>query len=94
MSDLPIYDFLEKIINKGLVDNNCFFEFGGGEPTLHFEFEKIMNLISSKLNPQINIYSSAIKYSPVIQTAIKNRNCQVVVSLDSGNSELYKKIKI
>ena len=91
--DVSIYDFIKKLIDKKQVDENCVIQFGGGEPTLHFEFEKIMKLFLSKPKYTMRIHTSAIKYSESISEAIKQTRCMVIASIDAGNSELYKKIK-
>ena len=66
---------------------------GGGEPTLLKEFPQIMDLFLDKLEPMLRIYSSGIKYSSHIEKAIKLGCCTLIISLDSGNPDLYKKIK-
>jgi adenine C2-methylase RlmN of 23S rRNA A2503 and tRNA A37 len=41
----------------------------------------------------IKIHSSGIKYSPAIEKALKKDICNLIISPDSGNSEIYKRIK-
>lgn len=93
LPDIPIYDFIKKLVDDKQVGDDCIIQFGGGEPTLHFEFDKIMELFLSHKNYEIRIYSSGIKYSSHIEKAIKLGRCTLIISLDSGNPDLYKKIK-
>ena len=91
--DIKIYDFIKKLIQKKQIDNNCIIQFGGGEPTIHFEFEKVMELLLSKPSYKFKIHSSGITYSESIAEAIKETRCWLITSIDAGNSELYKRIK-
>ena len=93
LPDIPIYNFIKKLIDDKHIDDDCVIQFGGGEPTLHFEFEKIVDLFLEKLEPMLRIYSSGIKFSSHIEKAIKLGRCTLIISLDSGNPNLYKKIK-
>ena len=91
--DIRIYDTLLDLVNKNKIDNNCDIHIGGGEPTLHCEFPKIIDLFVDRLNATMKIYSSGIIYSDAILKALKSNRCILSISLDSGNKELYKKIK-
>lgn len=93
LPDIPIYNFLEHLIKKNKIDKNIEIHWGGGEPTLLEEFENIVDLFLNKTNSTFRIYSSGIKYSEHIAKAISLKRCTIIISIDSGNSELYKKIK-
>ncbi len=92
MQDRPVFAYIEKLIKENRICKNCNILFAGGEPTLHFEFEKTLTLLLN-YGAFIRVNTSAIKYSQAIETAIRNGNSCIVVSLDSGNPELYKAIK-
>ena len=91
--DLPVLDLLKNALKKNMIDSNCEIQIGGGEPVIHKEFEQIMQLILDNGFKNINIYSSGIQYSPSIERALRMDACNIYVSLDAGNRELYKKIK-
>lgn len=93
LPDMKIYDILEHLVKKNQIHSNCEIHIGGGEPTLHCEFSKIIDLFIENLKPQLKIYSSGILYSETIEKALKSGCCILSVSVDSGNSELYKQIK-
>ena len=53
--DIPIYDFIEKYIKKKVITADCEVQFGGGEPVLNYEFEKILNLLAyGFILPELN----------------------------------------
>lgn len=91
--DLPIYHILQGLVSKNIIDKNLEVHWGGGEPTLLKEFPQIVDLFLDNLEPMLRIYSSGIKYSSHIEKAIKMGRCTLIISLDSGNPDLYKKIK-
>ena len=91
--DLPVYDFIKKMYQSHIISKDCNIDFGGGEPTLHFEFEKLIDLLIDITDTRICIYTSGIKYSNAIEKLIKLNRANIVISLDSGNAELYRKIK-
>ncbi len=91
--DIPIYDFIKENIKKKIITSDCNIQFGGGEPVLNHEFEKILNLFIDKCFNNIRIHSSGIKYSLAIERSLQNDACNLVISPDSGTKELYYKIK-
>lgn len=93
LPDIPIYNVIEYLIKKNKIDKNLEVHWGGGEPTLLKEFPQLVDLFLEKLEPTLRIYSSGIKYSEHIEKAIKLRRCILIISIDSGNKELYKRIK-
>ncbi len=93
IQDIPVYDFIKKLFDKNLISQDCEVQIGGGESVLHFEFEKLISLFTDKLSSRIAVYTSGIKYSEGIERAIKLNRANIVISIDSGNKNLYKRIK-
>ncbi len=95
LPDLPIYDFCKKLYDKNMIAKDCEIQFGGGEPTLHFEFNKMIDLCIKATDDEtrICVFTNGINYSSAIEKLIKLNRANIVISTDSGNSELYKKIK-
>ncbi len=93
LPDIKVYDTLLELVKKNKIDENCEVHIGGGEPTLHCEFDKIIDLFVDRLKANMKIYSSGILYSDAIVKALKSNRCILAVSIDSGNRELYQKIK-
>ncbi len=94
-SNLDSYDALpatKDFIKKGFLEKNALITFQGGEPTMMKNFNKIAELFL-KQNAKIRVNSSGIIYHDSIYKGIKSGNLKLVVSIDSGTRELYKKIK-
>lgn len=67
--------------------------FGGGEPTLLSEFDRLVDLFMNENFYNIRVNSSGIKYSISLENALKEGAASLVVSPDSGSKDVYKKIK-
>ena len=80
--------FDKKIIRRGGAIG-----FGGGEPTILPEFDKLIDLFLKNGFNDMRVPSSGIKYSKMIEKGIKTGQLSVVVSIDSSSRETYKKIK-
>ena len=61
--DIPVFDYLKKLVKTHKLSKNCQIEFGGGEPVICSEFEDIMELFINNNFKSIKIHSSGIKYS-------------------------------
>ncbi len=93
MPDIPILNFLTVGFERKIFSNNIFVLFGGREPVLNHEFENILSLFLNHPFEKIKIYSSGIKYSNAIEKCLETGKCELVITLDCGDKELYKKIK-
>ena len=91
--DIPIYEFIKTLKSKKIITDNISVIFGGGEPVLNSEFEKLTELFLNCKKSKIKIYSSGIQYSTVIEKCLRKGNCELVITPDSGTKELYQKIK-
>ena len=88
-----IYPIIKDMFDKKIIKRGGAIGFGGGEPTILPEFEKLINLFLKNGISNIRVPSSGIKYSPVIAKGISTGQLSVVVSVDSSSKEIYKKIK-
>lgn len=84
---------VQEMINKKILRPGGEISFGGGEPTIHNDFEELITILTDNNFYNMRIHSSGIKFSPAIERAIKAGLLNVVVSVDSGGPEIYKKIK-
>lgn len=91
--DVPILNILKDMVRKNLIAQDCEITFNNGEPLIMDEFEDIINLFVDNNIGKLRVHSSGIKYSSAIQRALEAGKCDFIVSPDSGNKELYKKIK-
>ncbi len=82
---------------KDLIDKNMYLPggeatFQGGEPTLMKNFDELVQLLTQN-GTLARIHTSAIRYSNTVAQALKENKASIVISLDSGTEETYKKIK-
>lgn len=87
------YETVKDLLNKKILIPDGEVMFGGGEPTIHPEFERIVNLLLDNNFNHIKVHSSGIKYSQAIERALSENKAEVVISPDSGEKDLYKTIK-
>ena len=87
---LPI---LKEILSKIEFSPSGEITFAGGEPALLDEFDDIIDYLLDIGAKKIIIHSSGIKYSKAIERGLKENKIQLVISHDSGSSEIYEKIK-
>lgn len=89
---LPVIkDMLAKNILRA-TQNSCI-TFGGGEPTILKDFDKIVDLLIKNNFNNIRINSSGSKYSKSIEKGLKNGSISLVISPDAGTKETYTQIK-
>lgn len=84
---------IKEMVEKKILVPGGEVSFGGGEPTINEDFEEIVDILTDNNFRNMRIHSSGIKYSPAIERAIKAGVLNVVVSIDSANKNLYKRIK-
>lgn len=89
-SVLPI---IKDMLQKNILRRGGSIHFGGGEPTLLPEFEDIIRLLLDYKFYDLRVHTSGIKYSRILERGIREGRLRVIVSLDSGCAETYKKIK-
>ncbi len=88
-----VFPIVKDMFEKNLFKPGGEITFAGGEPTILDEFEDLLNLFIENDVSRVTIHTSGIKYSPAISRGIKAGIVDVVVSLDSGTTETFKKIK-
>lgn len=85
-------NYLEYLAKNKLVSDTAEILWTGGEPTLLPNFEKILKIFSYVKRPQ-QILTNAVQYSTVIEKLLYNNKASILVSIDAGTRETYKKIK-
>ena len=87
---LPI---IKDMYKKNILKHGGQIGFGGGEPVILPEFDKLVDFLIKKKFKVITVPSSGIKFSKILAKGIHSRQVFVFVSLDSSSPETYKKIK-
>lgn len=88
-----IYPIVKEMFDKKIIRRGGAIGFGGGEPTILPEFDKLISLFLKNGFDDMRVPSSGIKYSRVIEKGISTGQLSVVISIDSSSRETYKKIK-
>ncbi len=88
-----IYPIIKDMFDKRIIKRGGALGFGGGEPTILPEFDKLISLFLKNGFYDIRVPSSGIKYSKIIAKGISTGQLSVVISIDSSSRETYKKIK-
>ena len=89
----PLLPVLKEMKEKHLIRNSGYVAITGGEIGELKEFDDILNFCLEVDFHSIVVNSSCIKYKKSIEKGLKKDKIEFTVSLDSGNKELYKKIK-
>lgn len=88
-----VLPLLNSLINNNILSKNATVYMSGGEITIYPEFEEMMSLLLNYLNSRIEILTSGIRYCKSIEEAFIQNKCFLIISIDSGTRETYKKIK-
>lgn len=88
-----VYDIVSDMFHSGVLKRNSKILFGGGEPALLDEFDKLINFFLDNGFQNIRVHSSGIKYIPCLERGLLDGKIHLTISVDSGSSEVYKKIK-
>lgn len=86
---LPV---LKSMVKQKMINEDCLFNWGGGEPVICSEFETIARFLF-KNNFRQAINSSGIEFSETISDGLKAGLMSIQISPDSGTEETYAKIK-
>ena len=88
-----VLPLVKSLIDKEILSRNAHIYMSGGEITISTEFEGLLSVLLHYIYSKVEILTSGIKYCKSIEEAFIHDKCKLVISLDSANSETYKKIK-
>ncbi|MCE2723337.1 MAG: glycosyltransferase [Burkholderiales bacterium] len=75
-------------------DANYHVVWGGGEPTLSPRFESInRSLAAMPQSGKIRVLSNSLKYSPILESQLKDPRFHLVTSIDAGNETTFKALR-
>lgn len=92
----PLFkELLDKKIYNLEKEPNAHISFAMGEPTILKKFEDIIKIFEKSGNKCFAIYTNGIKTSKMLINTMKKENTDVriVISLDAGSREIFKKVK-
>lgn len=86
-----LYDplpMIQAFIEEGMVADTCLFDWGGGEPTVGNEFERIfLFLLQNGYMQRVN--TNAVIISDVLKNHLDNNLVSLRISLDAGNRRAF-----
>ena len=90
----PLLPTLKEMVARGYIDPDAIIRFGGGEPTILPEFEKIVDHFI-EVGRRFFINTSGVRYSPAIERMLRRgwATDRVVVSMDSASRQTYELVK-
>lgn len=92
--EYKIYPIIKDLINKKYLRNPVDITIAGGEPTISSDFDKTLNILIKNNFSTIRVLTNAIKYNKYIEKGLENNLVNILVSIDAGSREVYKKIKL
>ncbi len=84
---------VKDLIDRKLLKDGGHITIAGGEPTITPDFDKMLNLMINSGLSCIRVLTNGIKYSKSIEKGLKLGVMTIVISVDSGTKETYKKVK-
>jgi organic radical activating enzyme len=88
-----IINMLKDMEQDGVLRYDGIVRFVGGDISQLEDFNEVIDFLLEKGTKKIFIPTSGITYMPAVEKVLKAGVGEVVISLDSGNKDLYKKIK-
>jgi sulfatase maturation enzyme AslB (radical SAM superfamily) len=83
---------LKSLHRQRALREDCFFSWGGGEPTLLPEFAQACRWISLMGFPQY-VHTNALRWSSPVADLLAGGNGGINVSLDAGSPQVYNAVK-
>jgi len=88
-----LFPTIKKLCSEGYIGENTRITSIGGEPTMLKEYDKIMSHLLKYTKGHVIILSNGIKFSNTIYKILKKGNAELIISIDSGTRDMYKRIK-
>ena len=93
IKEFNIYPIFKELIKDNYLKKPTDITFAGGEPTIYRDFDKSLKLLIKNNFDGIRVLTNGIKYNKYIEEGIKKNLVNILVSVDCGTRETYKKIK-
>lgn len=89
-------DMLTKFNNSNFFDENVAITWGGGEPVILKNFDKIFNNFMNTKKPNFNdvrVYSNSIIYNKSIHEFLDKKKIILTTSTDAGTQKTFEKVR-
>lgn len=88
----PILPALQSLVEQKVLAPDCYFAWGGGEPSILKEFDET-SLWLMKQGWRQYVHTSCLRFSPAIAAILQASQGIVDVSLDSATPQTYQRVK-
>ena len=94
LAKYDIQKSLNELITNNKIRDDVQVAWGGGEPTIVKDFNKIIELVNKKIKPKSQrFFSNAINYSEIIAELMKKNEATLTTSVDAGSIETFKLVR-
>ena len=83
---------VKEYYEEGMFEQDCLFDWGGGEPTLTPGFGETVRWINNHGFRQ-RINTNGILYSEETEQALRDERCTLRISVDAGTKEMFCRVK-
>jgi len=87
-----VYHILKKMIQDRQLSPHSKIAWGGGEPTIYPDFERVFQLLLD-FGVYQDVATNGTVMSPVLKEALLKGKAGIICSVDAGTPETYQKIK-
>lgn len=90
---VSVVPYIMQLEQAELIDKDCFFDFGGGEPTMDSFFEENLTYVSNQ-DYVIRVNTNALLFSETLASfAQKDNDVNIRISVDAGTEATYLRVK-
>jgi poly(ribitol-phosphate) beta-N-acetylglucosaminyltransferase len=90
----PKYNLEFLLADMPEVSRDLHIAWGGGEPTLGNEFERLFTIVNKKYIPKTQrVFSNALKYSKALQANLDAGLTSLTTSIDAGSEETFRIVR-
>ena len=87
-----LFDRMEELYYKGHLSPNAIIDWGGGEPTIYKEFDRIAD-ITLQRGAFHYLHTNGVRFPELLQGHPKSHKMHAICSVDAGLPETYFKMK-
>ena len=88
-----LYPIIKEMVDRKILSKDAAINFGGGEPTILTEMEKLLNLFYEYDIKTIRIPSNGMRYLPALKKGLKENRVSMIISVDAGTQKTFEKVK-
>ena len=83
---------IQGLIREGCLAPDVVVDWGGGEPTIHPEFDPVLRLLT-EFGATTYIHTNGTRFPQLLEEEILTRRIGIICSIDAGTPETWQRIK-